>query len=474
LPLLVAVPTLLLLFMVGPYSPSVRPGIVVLGAVIGIAAWLMVALQSGGSATPASANRRSYDELRRRIAYAENRLNAARVDDDAPPFKREAWDQANDGLARLTRTLDDQTPSEGWASAESYIAAWAELHLAEEQFLLLVDRPAVIATAQADFDRLDGSEIPRRGVRQRDLKSAIGVLKNAKVPVDSVRDRRQRETIMTIEHAIHEYVDTRYDGLVRLGISLRRYRLLLGIVTYGLFVIAILAAATVAATEIVQSFAAYWLIGAAAGAIEEIWRRRGSTPEVEDYGLSQARYLLVPTLSGSAACAGVYLFALITETTLVELLAANNLQASSLSLGTNLVLPIVAAIFGLAPGRLLGALDRLGESLTDSIDATEATGARLSSDDEGFVEAAEIEVDEESDAQDETSDEQTDVDEEKADEQTGATDEKALDDLIDELSGAPAEDEPETNVNETGADANDPDVDAELDELIEEQAGGKK
>jgi hypothetical protein len=191
--------------------------------------------------------------------------------------------------------------------------------------------------------------------------------------VDAERDAR--ETIAMVHQEINEYIDTRYDGLVRLAMSLRRWRLLLGLVVYALFVVAILSVDRNVVTGLVESFAVYFLIGAGVGAANELRKRSATRPEVDDYGVSQARYLLVPSLAGSAACGGAFIFGLLTGASLAELLVATDslVDWTRLVVATNPALAIVAAIFGLAPSRIFNLLDSLGDSLTDEISTSEAT-----------------------------------------------------------------------------------------------------
>jgi hypothetical protein len=105
------------------------------------------------------------------------------------------------------------------------------------------------------------------------------------------------------------------------------------------------------------------------------WRRRTDRPAVEDFGVASARLRLAPLLSGAAACGGAFLVGLLADNTLNQILAADAVEWEQLVLATNPALAIVAAAFGLAPGRLLGTIERLGESLERDLSASEPTGA---------------------------------------------------------------------------------------------------
>jgi hypothetical protein len=179
--------------------------------------------------------------------------------------------------------------------------------------------------------------------------------------------------IEAVRRAINEFRDDRGAGLIRLRLDLRRWETLLGIVIYALFALAVLSLDR--DRLLVQSFAAYYLVGAAAGLMVEVWRRRTNRPVVEDYGLIRARLRLAPLLSGAAACAGAFIVGLLTDNTLTEVLTAGVPSYERLVLVTNPALVIVAAAFGLAPGRLLGTVQGIGDKLARDLSASEPTGA---------------------------------------------------------------------------------------------------
>ena len=373
-----AVPTLFLYFTV-PIPAGSRSAadtwwwLVVAGAAIGFVLWLVFGFLGGREALPRSANQRSYDELLSRQTAATMSLKTVPIVADAAPS--EARERVSQGLEAIKAALESTGPAVGWASGESYISTWEELHRAEEELLLLRDRGAVVAEAEMDKLRLTGSRMANEKECSSMLDAAITGLKD--------NDEGCRQTIRIVRKAVNEYVDSRCDGLVRLGITLRRWRLLLGLVVYAMFVVAILSVDRSPRSFLVESFAVYFLIGTGAGAVHEIWKRQSDQPVVDDYGVSEARFLLTPALCGSAACGGVLLVWLLIEGSLAGLLQAPAIAVdyTQLSVAVNPALAIVAAIFGLAPGRLLGALDTIGDSLTSAIDAAEPTGA--SGDDSG-------------------------------------------------------------------------------------------
>jgi hypothetical protein len=316
--------------------------------------------------------------------------------------------------------VDDASPNEGWGSGESYVSAWTELHGAETQLCFLVDKEAALSGADLDLLRLSGSRISAKKTLVNKLECAIELLGgnceqtveasavNADVantkateagaskteavhggPGDA--ERGAREVFAMVNREINHYVDTRYDGLVRLAMSLRRWRLLLGMVVYALFVLAILSIDTSVGvgSGLVESFVVFFLIGAGVGAANELRKRSATRPEVDDYGVSQARYLLVPSLAGSAACGGAFIVGLLTTSSLTDLLVGSmgEVEWARLVVASNPALVIVAAIFGLAPSRIFNLLDSLGDSLTNQITTSEATEMVSPEDDTGEEES---------------------------------------------------------------------------------------
>ena len=389
-------PTLLLYFVFDTSADSssteAATPVVVIGALIGLTCWIALTLILGSRATPKSINRRSFDDLTRRMASLTQALETLKPAEGADEHERLAWDQASHGLETLRANATPGVPGEGWATGESYVSSWSELHRAEAQVLRLLDPETALAEANRDLLRLSGSSIGTRDELSKRLASAIKVFGDVSTPSpgpnppDEEREagegkpaegtvRRARELFVMVHEEINDYVDSRYDGLVRLANTLRRWRVLLGLVIYALFVIAILSVDRSVGKGIVESFAVYFLIGVGVGAANEVRKRQGNRPEIDDYGVSQARYLLVPSMAGGAACGAAFIFGVLGANSLSQFLAANlaDLDWGKLVVTVNPALVIVAAIFGLAPSRLFKMLDSMGDSLTSDIGATAAT-----------------------------------------------------------------------------------------------------
>jgi hypothetical protein len=372
-PAMLAVPTIVLYWVAaspdgGQAAAGSRMWVVLAGAGIGAVIYGLFGYLSASTTTASTANRSLYQEQRSRLGSIAKAVEILKPSDPSNKEDELAWEQAWANCQRVQEALDSPTASVGWASGERYAGLWAEIHRAEEGLLRLRSVETIRADAEIDVQRLARSRIAGWESLKEMLENAIKGLARAD-------DREQvSATIRAVRQAINEYRDDRGMGLVRLRYSLRRWQLMLGLVAYVLFVAAILSVDP--DRFLVQSFAVYFLVGAAVGLMHEAWKRRQNRPIVEDYGVSQARFLLVPLLSGTAACGGVFLAGLLVGNPLGDLLAAaSGIDYSRLSLQANPALVVVAGVFGLAPGRFLGALEALGDRLESEISASEPTGA---------------------------------------------------------------------------------------------------
>jgi hypothetical protein len=147
--------------------------------------------------------------------------------------------------------------------------------------------------------------------------------------------------------------------------------LAVGVTTYLLLSLAIVADVPV---KYIQSIAALYLIGAIVGLFNRLRIEAGQSSAVEDFGLSQARLVVTPLVSGLAAVAGVYLIAALPALlpngatpvpTPPNLETVFDITANPISL-------VYAAIFGLAPSQLTSRLMFASTRLEKDIQSTEA------------------------------------------------------------------------------------------------------
>jgi hypothetical protein len=182
---------------------------------------------------------------------------------------------------------------------------------------------------------------------------------------------------------------------------------LTGIVTYLLLALAVDGLAgtlprnpPILLSDPIAAAAAFYLVGAAVGLFNRLNDEASSASDVEDYGLTMARLLLTPVLSGLAAVGGALLIAMVPATINSDVLTPQSVPAvtataaapaptatsvvpapapatpsaaptaagtgrPSLStifhLGQNPFGLVFAAIFGLTPSLLISSIRKVGD-----------------------------------------------------------------------------------------------------------------
>jgi hypothetical protein len=146
--------------------------------------------------------------------------------------------------------------------------------------------------------------------------------------------------------------------------------ILTGMTAYLFFPMAIL---TGASPQSIAAAAAFYLTGAMAGLINRLSDEAGIKAAVEDYGLSTARLLAAPLISGVAAIGGVVLVAVLpVASSALNVLTpqAATTQPAEQSiphlndifcLRMNVAGLVLAAVFGLTPNLLLNRLKKEAE-----------------------------------------------------------------------------------------------------------------
>jgi hypothetical protein len=402
LPGLAAVSTVIAVLLVGDPSPDsaqssfVRVLAVGLGFLVGAAAWLIFAFLIRRYAQVDRANLRMHAELVQRLLSAEAAHSRLCPPDGTDESSAGPCDEAGRHLASLRVALGgpDIAALAGpeWVLGSGYVAAWQQLHRAEEALLLLASRHELAEQAMHDARRLQGSGIPHQQQQLALLRAAVSALSPGlaayfpgKVPATGetppaaqLSEADGRAVVRQTRRLINEYRDDASAGLVTL-----RRRLMQSVVFTGLTAYLVLGLAVVAAVPIVAvvSAAALYLVGALVGLLQRLHAESGLHGErqLDDYGLTTAKMIHLALLSGMAAVAGVVLVGLLSGAALTEVLqplpeGETNVIALSqiFDLRTYPIGIILAALFGLTPGLLLTRLGRQGEVLTEKLESSEA------------------------------------------------------------------------------------------------------
>jgi hypothetical protein len=303
---------------------------------------------------------------------------------------------ARDESCHQMSELDDLLAKKdaSWLTGAAFLTGWRRLHRAEEAFLMCGPLSQVIPGALHDEMRLLDSEIPSSDRWLGKLRAAILDLSPAgaryltqqapvrtehgaadKVPVDPLE---ARATLRLVRNAINEFRDSSYQGLVRLRDRLVKTLALAALAGYVLLTLVVVHGSS---ATLVLSAALFFLFGALVGGIYQLQLISQTGSQVEDFGLTTARVLASPVLSGTAAVLGVVIAAILGVTVAGMTLGPPSSGALHLPAWQDVFSwnhdPagfLAAALFGLVPGRLVDLLQTEAGTLRDRISSSEASG----------------------------------------------------------------------------------------------------
>ncbi|MBA2489445.1 MAG: hypothetical protein H0V36_09040 [Chloroflexi bacterium] len=388
-----------------------RVATVAAGFMTGVLGWAIFALLTRRYARADRANIRMFSELRQRLSGAEEVHQVACHARSSTVEGSAACGEASGHLKSLRSTLgSDEVAAKGgpaWTLGAGYIAAWQQLHRAEEALLEAMPEDAVAALALYDAQRLDGSEIAQRERLLRILRVAVRALSpglasqlDGNDDDPEITRMEARAVIRQTRRIINEYRDDCAAALVTL-----RRRLTQSVVFTGLSIYLILGLAIVVGAPIsaIVAGSVFYLVGAVVGLLARIRTeaRFKTDTEIDDYGVTSARMVHLALLSGMAGVAGVVLVGLLSGASLSEILDPSGMSGTDggvvrQSLGRIFDLTsypvglVVAAIFGLAPERLLARLGDQAESLKLALDSSEASGSSGGGAGEGESEGSDV------------------------------------------------------------------------------------
>ncbi|HEX8967636.1 MAG TPA: hypothetical protein VF937_07145 [Chloroflexota bacterium] len=452
--LLYAAPQGWLLGLEGP-APWLRSNPVWSGTAMALLTWLVLALSAlVFRATAADqANARNYSELCQRLRSLNARLDAITCT-LAPPILTEAAEaiaETRSYVAVLRQEL--ARPGLRWVLGTGYINLWTLIHHAEEALLQVEPVSEVIRGALHDKMRIVGSTIDAEAQRQllTELLLAVNQLDPAAVSLFGVgagaasnppappgvvivndphlvvnlagpassSTAQARAALRHVRANINDFRDGLWDALVRSRNHLLATMAVTGVITYLLLALALdgqlakrpSGGATDFLSDPIVAAAAFYLLGALVGLFHRLSVDSQTGSDVDDYGLTMARSVLVPVLSGLAAVLGVFIVALLPATFNGDLLAPG--QTTSIvatptapgpiaapapvaaqpsapatapitvrpapnlgdvyALGKNSFGLVIAAVFGLTPGLLISAIQRVPEQYKSALKNSEAT-----------------------------------------------------------------------------------------------------
>jgi hypothetical protein len=354
-----------------------------LGTLIGVVVWLLLALPMRRTASPRYANSGVFRELTAR----RQELSAVAETLD-PTVDPEAWASLTSSLADAEAALaEDGSRGDGsaWAGGAAYVAVFNQIHRAEQAVTKLAPQPRVVQQALFERASLMGSSIANAHEQVFRLERAIHALGGA----DYLPERRTgtapsdtalaRGIVQDAQALVDDFRDTRRRGLVR-----SRNRLFATVVFTGLVAYAGLGLALMAGAETTQVIAGstFYLIGASVGLFRQLGQAASaSTVTEEDFGLSMVRLVHTPLASGLAAIGGVVLtaYATVLNSSLYGVDLAVPPLSEVFAIGDNPLGLIAAAVFGFTPSLLSSSLqnraDKWKEELKSSAPAEKSNSA---------------------------------------------------------------------------------------------------
>ena len=401
----------------------------VLGILIAIIVWVVAARLMRGLAAVDLANGNSHAEMSQRVLDATTALaTAPQPADEAGRTMLASAPQAADDVARTARREAETELAElekilgvgsaagsgavdaRWAAGWGYIDAWRRINRIEESLLLIQPEPVVVAKAFEDRSRLSGSGMQGADELSAAIRLAVRTLSPNADPFfattlqaavrEAPADKAQARAILArVRHAINEYRNDRWDGIVRARNQIAQSTLFTGFTAYALLVVGLLRDAS---DDVVAGASAYYLVGGIVGLFSRLRTDAEANSAVEDYGLSKVRLIATPLISGLAAVSGVVLTALLAGSALGSILAPPTTAAPSPAVSAATPTPaatpagpgaialppladifnvpqypiglVIAAVFGLTPGLLVSQLQRQAERYKQDLQRSEPGG----------------------------------------------------------------------------------------------------
>ncbi len=398
---------------------------VVFGALLACVVYLIVALFLCNFTTAEGSNLGSYDLLTSRLCQLKARLSVIDSPDlDSKPkkfaeYQRVALQEAKDNLADLNSYLDRYPAGLQWVLGLGYVNAWGKLHRAEEELIEVEPVEMVIRGAMHDKLSIQDSKLSNRDELLKKLRQAIKELNPAmerqfkmyrpeedneeihklrhsireiaiKVQIDLDDDlanksdsnqvispeaeARARITVREVRRTLNEFRDRLWEGLVRARNHLMATIFVTGFVTHALLCIAImLSVATSANRDEILAATVFYIVGAIMGLFSRIYRESLISTAVDDYGLSLARLIATPLLSGLAGVGGVLLF----STFVFESIT---FSASNIFRLDRPDYILAAAFFGLTPNLIIRSLQQRSEKYISALKSSKGAVEETSND----------------------------------------------------------------------------------------------
>jgi phosphate/sulfate permease len=368
------------------------PVVVIIGLAISIIFWFCLSLlfirtTTMNSMNPVSSNHVRSHLLSLKAAFTTVKL-AHTVYKSTPFMEKDPivalregctyyYDSAAEEVSTYLKEIDQELRRGGsrWVNGSGYLNAWNFIHLAEEAMIDIAPVEEVIKEALHDELSIEGSDIGGRDDILNKLRIAVSELSptagiylkpptmpttkisssnytdKTKAP-DAKEEMEARNAIRNVKLILNEFRDALWNALILSRNRLTVIALIMGVLSYLLLSAAILLGASAPAMGAAMI---YYLVGAIVGLFGRLYAESQTVTNIDDYGLTVARLIVTPILSGLAALAGVLIVAM-----LVAMFQNQHLPilVDIYSLDQNLRGLIIAAVFGWTPNLLVNLLQK--------------------------------------------------------------------------------------------------------------------
>lgn len=366
---------------------------VIVGIFAATFVWLAVAFFYRRHATAAGASQRNYNLLRERLDRLKNRIEHARLESS------ESQRDPESDLVRITnkvllqadkecQEMEEQLKSRGmpWVMGLGYIELWHRAHRAEEALIKIEPYTEAIAGAMRDESRLRHSTMMNKDLLLKRLRCAVAVLDDSETGENldyleepakcslspqeraTPQNRAKAVTILSeVRYEINHFRDNVWEGIVHARNRLANTSVLLEFVAFVLLSLTLLANAPHTA---IYWATVYFLVGAISGLFARAQAEWTADTATDDFGLSTARLVHIPWISGLSAVGGV-LMTSVLDSQFVN----NDPTVSTLAdvFEGSAAFLIVAAVFGLTPDLIIRRLTQQTERYKEDLQSTETS-----------------------------------------------------------------------------------------------------
>lgn len=365
---------------------------VVAGVFFALYMWRRSARHYRRYVTAASASRRNYNGLRERLGQLQNRIHhfdpTRESQIGVPAVRRRVRLHAHAYAREQCEKIEEGLKGRGspWTTGLGYIELWHRVHRAEEALIKVEPYTEALAGAMRDERRLANATMHNRDSLLERLRGAVAVLDDSvtseclsyvEEPEENSREPGARATLedrakalailSEVRYEINNFRDNVWEGIVHARNRLAETSVVLGIAAYALLGLAVFANTP---NRMIVWVVTYFLLGAIVGLFARAQGEWSANTAVDDFGLSTARLIHTPWLSGLAAVGGVLVTSILDSQLLSDASGTSTL-ADIFRERPSLL--IVAAIFGLTPDLIIRRLTQQVDRYKEDLQSTQSS-----------------------------------------------------------------------------------------------------